>query len=83
MKFPDRTQPLDKIILQTMELSTEQSKAPFAPQIFGNAGLEHMKKYNTKPEHFAMIAYKNHLHSTRNPYSQFRDKYTLEEIQKS
>ncbi|CAD8075321.1 unnamed protein product [Paramecium primaurelia] len=79
MKFPDRTQPLDKIVLKTMEMG-EQSTAPFAPQIFGNAGIEHMKKYGTKPEHFALIAYKNHLHSTRNPYSQFRDKYTLQEI---
>lgn len=42
-----------------------------------------MQKFGTKPEHFAKIAYKNHLHSTRNPYSQFRDKYTLEEIIKS
>lgn len=51
--------------------------------MFGNAGIEHMKKYGTKPEHFAKIAYKNHLHSTNNPYSQFQDKYTLEEIMKS
>jgi len=42
-----------------------------------------MKKYGTKNEHFAKIAYKNHLHSTNNPYSQSRDKYTLEQIIKS
>lgn len=42
-----------------------------------------MKKYGTKAEHFAKIAYKNHLHSMNNPYSQFQDKYTLEEIMKS
>ncbi|KAM3140336.1 sterol carrier protein 2 [Paramecium bursaria] len=82
MKYPDRTNPLDKHVLQTMEIG-EKSKAPFAPQIFGNAGIEHMKKFGTRPDHFAKIAYKNHLHSTRNPYSQFQDKYTLEEIQKS
>lgn len=51
--------------------------------MFGNAGLEHMKKYGTKPEHFAKIAYKNHLHSINNPYSQFQDKYTLEQIMNS
>jgi len=28
-----------------------------------------MKKYGTKEEHFAKIAYKNHLHSINNPYS--------------
>ena len=42
-----------------------------------------MEKYGTKNEHFAKIAFKNHLHSVNNPYSQFRDKYTLEEIMKS
>lgn len=29
-------------------------------QMFGNAGVEHMDKYGTKPEHFAQIAWKNH-----------------------
>lgn len=51
--------------------------------MFGNAGIEHMKKYGTKPIHFAKIAYKNHLHSINNPYSQFQDKYTLEQIMQS
>lgn len=51
--------------------------------MFGNAGLEHMRKYGTKIEHFAKIAYKNHLHSLNNPYSQFQEKYTLEQIMKS
>ena len=38
MKYPDRTNPLDKIFLKNEELVTEPSKAPFAPQLFGNAG---------------------------------------------
>lgn len=42
-----------------------------------------MQKYGTKLEHFAKIAEKNHRHSANNPYSQFRDIYTLEQIQKS
>lgn len=54
-----------------------------AIQMFGNAGIEHMKKYGTKPEHFAKIAYKNHLHSTNNPYSQFQEKYSMEQIMNS
>lgn len=57
--------------------------SPMAAQMFGNAGIEHMKKYGTKPEHFAKIAWKNHKHSVNNPNSQFRDEYTLEQIQKS
>lgn len=59
------------------------TESPITAQMFGNAGIEHMKKYGTKPEHFAKIAYKNHLHSTNNPYSQFQDKYSLEQIMNS
>ena len=54
--------------------------APIAPQLFGNAGREHMDKYGTKPEHFAKIAHKNHKHSVNNPFSQFRDEYSMEQI---
>jgi len=56
------------------------AKAPGAPQMFGNAGLEHMERYGTKAEQFAKIGWKNHKHSVNNPYSQFQDEYTLEEI---
>ena len=57
--------------------------APFAAQMFGNAGREHMKLYNTSSDVFAKIAYKNHKHSSNNPYSQFRTVYTLEQIKES
>lgn len=57
--------------------------SPITAQLFGNAGKEHMKKYGTKAEHFAKIAYKNHLHSMNNPYSQFQEKYSLEQIMNS
>lgn len=50
------------------------------PQMFGNAGTEHMERYGSKPEHFAKIAYKNHKHSVNNPYAQFQDEYTIEQI---
>lgn len=42
-----------------------------------------MDKYGTKAETFGKIALKNHKHSVNNPYSQFRDEYTLEDIMKS
>ena len=37
-------------------------KAPGAPQLFGNAGVEHMQKYGTNEMHFAKIGWKNHKH---------------------
>jgi len=80
IKYTDRTNPLDKHFA-VMVSEKGMAKAPPAAQIFGNAGIEHMERFGTKPEHFAKIGYKNHKHSVNNPYSQFRDEYTLEEIQ--
>ena len=54
---------------------------PPAPWMFGAAGVEHMEQYGSTPEHFAQIAEKNHRHSTNNPYAQFQQEYSLEEIQ--
>jgi sterol carrier protein 2 len=50
-------------------VKNDTSSAPFAPKIFGNAGMEHMKKYGSNSDHFAKIGFKNHLHSKNNPYS--------------
>jgi sterol carrier protein 2 len=82
MAFSDRVNPLASFMKKNAEIRTH-TKVPFAPQLFGNAGREHMEKYGTKKEHFAKVAYKNHLHSVNNPYSQFRTKYSLDEIKKS
>ena len=80
IKFTDRTNPMDrhaKLMIETRGFA----KAPPAPQFFGNAGREHMERYGTTPVHFAKIGWKNHKHSVNNPYSQFQDEYTLEQIQ--
>ena len=82
IKYTDRTMALDKHV-KIMVDERGFGKAPVAPQMFGNAGIEHNEKYGTTPEHFAKIAYKNHLHSVNNPYSQFRDEYSLEDIKNS
>lgn len=79
VKYADRTLPLDKHVNLMVELRG-MADAPGAPQLFGNAGREHMERYGTKPEHFAKVAQKNHRHSVNNPYSQFQDEYTLDEI---
>jgi sterol carrier protein 2 len=79
IKYTDRTTALDKHF-QAMVEKCGFEKSPPAPQFFGNAGREHMEKYGTTAEHFAKIGYKNHKHSVNNPYSQFQDEYTLQEI---
>jgi sterol carrier protein 2 len=79
IKYTDRTVPMDKHMKAMVE-KRGFAKAPAAPQMFGNAGREHMEKYGTKPEVFAKIGWKNHKHSVNNPYSQFQDEYSLEDI---
>ena len=79
MKYPDRTNPMDKTFLRSEELSpTQKANVPFAPKLFGSAGEEHMKLFGTNKTHFAKIAAKNHKHSLNNPYSQFQKGYSLE-----
>jgi len=72
IKYNDRTNPMDKHFGLMVELRGF-AQAPAAPQIFGNAGREHMDRYGTKPEQFAMIGQKYHKHSVKKPYSQCRD----------
>ncbi|MDL4774461.1 thiolase C-terminal domain-containing protein [Actinomadura xylanilytica] len=57
----------------------EMDKAPM-PQMFGNAGREHMERYGSTPDHFAWIGWKNHKHSVHNPYAQFQDEYSLDDV---
>ena len=79
VKYDDRTVPLDKHFT-AMVNKRGFAAAPAAPQMFGNAGREYMERYGVTAETFAKVAEKNHRHSANNPYSQFQDVYTLEEI---
>jgi acetyl-CoA acetyltransferase len=79
MKYTDRTPALDKHMARMFELRDPES-SPFAPQMFGNAGRDHIQKYGSKPEHYAWIGWKNHKHSVNNPYAQFQTEYSLDEI---
>ena len=79
MKYTDRTPALDKHLMRMFEIR-EAEQSPFAPQMFGNAGRDHMKLYGSTPDHYAWIGWKNHKHSVNNPYAQFQDEYSLEDI---
>src|SRR5215510_9845504 len=50
------------------------------PAVFGQAGMEHMRKYGTTQAQFAKVAVKNHAHSTRNPLSQYQVETPLEQV---
>jgi acetyl-CoA acetyltransferase len=79
VKYTDRTNAIDKHAA-AMFAVREPEASPPAPQMFGNAGREHMERYGSEPDHYAWIGYKNHKHSVNNPYAQFQDEYTLDEI---
>lgn len=100
--FNDRENPMGTTH-KMMDATRGITKAPLAPQMFGNAGREYMEKYvflsvfhlnpivltsnktryGAKAEDFGEIARVNHEHSQRNPYSQFQDVYTLDQIMNS
>ncbi|CAK5082168.1 unnamed protein product [Meloidogyne enterolobii] len=75
----DRALPVEKHI-QLMADTYGLQAAPITSQMFGNAGREHMEKYGTTREHFAKIAWKNHLHSVHNNKSQFQREFSLDEV---
>ncbi|XP_036357905.1 non-specific lipid-transfer protein isoform X2 [Octopus sinensis] len=77
--FNDRANPLENHVNSMAEMRGIEA-SPITVQMFGNAGREHMEKYGTTKHHFAKVAWKNHKHSVNNPYSQFQEPYTYEEI---
>ncbi|NGO81782.1 Nonspecific lipid-transfer protein, partial [Streptomyces sp. YC504] len=54
--------------------------SPPTAQIFGDAAREHMELYGTTEAQLAAVGAKNHKHSANNPYAQFQDVYTVDEI---
>src|SRR5499425_1675323 len=50
------------------------------PAVFGQAGVEHMRAYGTKLEHFAKVSVKNHKHSTKNALSQYQVEVSLPDV---
>lgn len=63
-----------------MKVTRGVTNAPGAAQMFGNAGRQYKEEFGATNEDFAEIGRINHEHSKRNPYSQFQDEYTLEQV---
>ncbi len=76
--YDDRTQPMDKHVKALAQIA--EFAFPVAPWMFGAAGREHMQQYGSTAEHFAKIGFKNHKHSVNNPFAQFQEAYTLDDI---
>lgn len=83
--FPDRPSPVAPlhIMATTLEETTSigPNHGPASPRHFANAAQEYFDKYpGAGIRHLAKIAAKNHKHSVVNPYSQFRDGWTEEQV---
>jgi acetyl-CoA acyltransferase len=66
--------------LEAMDGLYPDESHPFAAQLFGNAGREHMELYGTTKVQLAEIAAKNHRHSVNNPKAQFQDEFSVDEV---
>jgi sterol carrier protein 2 len=78
-KFPTHIDPVGRHY-EFMHKKYPPAEVPPALEIFGNAGIEHMEQYGSRPEHYAWIGWKNHKHSVNNPYAQFQTEFTLDEV---
>jgi acetyl-CoA acetyltransferase len=79
VKYTDRTNAIDKHAEAMFAVRAPEASPP-APQMFGNAGREHMERYGSSADHYAWIGWKNHKHSVNNPYAQFQTEYSLDDI---
>ncbi|KAL7918648.1 putative lipid-transfer protein, mitochondrial precursor [Trichoderma austrokoningii] len=77
--WKDRESPTGTFFKQMAE-TRGLTNAPGTAQMFGNGGREYMDKYGATADDFAEIARVNHAHSPNNPYSQFQQVYTRDEI---
>ncbi|KAF8887497.1 sterol carrier protein 2 [Mucidula mucida] len=83
--FPDRPSPTALLNQRSAEAeeALEGNHGPGAPRMFDNAAKEYFKKYGCgSAEDLGRIASKNHKHSVNNPYSQFRDGWSVEQVMK-
>jgi len=82
--FPDRSPPTLLFGKASWELestlSTGTNFGPGAPRMFANGAQEYFDKYGANVNHLAKIASKNHKHSVNNPYSQFRNGWSEEQV---
>ena len=81
-KYTDRTHPMDKHV--DGDGRAARVRRPRRPRRRCSAtpAASTWSATAPTPEHFAWIGWKNHKHSVNNPYAQFQDEYTLEEIKR-
>lgn len=80
--YEDRPNPLQNWIDVSQQLQPTPNAYP-APHLFGGAGVEHARRYGTRPETFAQISVKARQHAANNEKALFREPVTLEQVMQS
>jgi acetyl-CoA acetyltransferase len=79
--FDDRSYPCDLHIKAATQEHPLRTEISWSAQVFANAGREHMARFGSTPEHFAMVAVKNRRHAANNPNAQFHEPdVSLEQV---
>ncbi|KAA1475435.1 thiolase-like protein [Dentipellis sp. KUC8613] len=80
--WKDRANPMRPLsaATQAAEQRLGENHGPGAPRQFSNAAREYFERYGGGKGTLAKIAAKNHKHSVNNPYSQFRNGWTEEQV---
>jgi acetyl-CoA acetyltransferase len=74
-----------KLIAQGLEVDTQgagASRSIFI-DIYVSWALDHMQKYGTTREQLAAVSAKNSVHGSLNPYAQYREVISIEDVLKS
>ncbi|MDH3212619.1 MAG: thiolase family protein [Myxococcales bacterium] len=56
------------------------AKRSMFADFYGVMARDHMERYGSTPEHFAMVSAKNSFHGSMNPNAQFPNEMTVEEV---
>jgi len=66
-------------VLKEIRKMSDGDHSPFM-DVYGNEARKHMREFGTTIEQFAIIASKNHFHSTMNPNAQYQFPVTVEQV---
>ncbi len=65
-------------------LNVSKEKKPSQPTLvikkFASDARAHMKKYGTTEEQLAIVSVKNHYNASMNPYAQYQEEITLDDV---
>ena len=79
VKYTDRTNPMDKHAMAMFAVREPGAVAARAADVRQRRPRAH-GEVRSQPDHYAWIGWKNHKHSVNNPYAQFQDEYSIEDI---